>query len=114
MGRVRLRRCRSRGEHEDFAFVDRAGQRRRIAAVEYKSESRGAPAVFAGRKTADLDIESHRSDANLDVRFRFGKRGARREAASGNGKVNWRRRRDLVTRWQKHRVRIGSLSGLQG
>ena len=28
MGRVRLRRCRSGSEHEDFAFVDRAGERR--------------------------------------------------------------------------------------
>src|SRR5437773_3482751 len=28
VGRVRLRRCRSRKEHEDFAFVDCAGERR--------------------------------------------------------------------------------------
>ena len=28
MGRVRLRRCRSGSEQEDFAFVDRAGERR--------------------------------------------------------------------------------------
>ena len=51
-------RCGSGGEHEDFAFMDRAGERGRIAAVEPDAESRGAAALFARRQTADLDIES--------------------------------------------------------
>ena len=51
--------------------MDRAGERRRIAAVEPNAEPRRAAAVFAGWQTADLDVESDRSDANLDVRFRF-------------------------------------------
>ena len=44
------------------------GESRRL---ESNAESRGAAAVFAGRQTVDLDIESDRSDANLDVRFRL-------------------------------------------
>ena len=75
-----MRRRRSGGEHEDFAFVDCAGERRRIAAVESNAESRGAAALFAGRETVDLDVESDRSDANLDVRFRL------RKAAALDGK----------------------------
>src|SRR5881394_719178 len=39
MGRVRLRRRRSGSEHKDFAFVDRARERRRIAALESNAES---------------------------------------------------------------------------
>jgi hypothetical protein len=58
MGRVRLRRCGSGSEHEDFAFVDRAGGRRCIAAIESNDKSRGTTAVFTGRETLDLDFES--------------------------------------------------------
>src|SRR5205814_9126298 len=52
MGRLRLRRRRSGSEHQDFAFVDRASERSRGrgTAVKSNSESRGTPAVFAGRK----------------------------------------------------------------
>ena len=67
MGRVRLRRRRSGSEHKDFAFVDRAREWWRIAAVEPNAESRGAAALFARRQTAYLDVESDRSNANLDV-----------------------------------------------
>ena len=35
------------------------------------------------------------------------------QAASGDGDLNRRRRRDLVARWQEHRVRVSGLSGLQ-
>ena len=41
------------------------------------------------------------------------KRGAHRQAASGDGNLNRRGWRDLVARWQEHRVRVGGLSGLQ-
>src|SRR5512132_2072882 len=58
MGRIRLRRCRSGSEYEDFAFMDRAGERWRIAAVESNTESRGAPAVFARWQMLDMDFES--------------------------------------------------------
>ena len=60
VGRVRLRRCRSRSEHEDFAFVDRAGERSGSCrtAIESNAKSRGATAVFARWQTIDLDLES--------------------------------------------------------
>ncbi len=58
MGRVRLRGCRSRSEHEGFALVDCAGYWRRIAPIEPNAESRGAAALFAGRQMAHLDFES--------------------------------------------------------
>src|SRR5213076_2676309 len=47
-------------EHEDFAFVDRAGERSGSCRtpVEPNTKSRGAPAVFAGRETLDLDIQA--------------------------------------------------------
>jgi hypothetical protein len=45
-------------KHQDFAFVDRAGERRRIAAIEPNSESRGAAAIFTRREAVDLDLES--------------------------------------------------------
>ncbi len=41
------------------------------------------------------------------------RRRARRQAASGDGNLNRRRWRDLVTRRQEHRIRVGGLSGLQ-
>src|SRR5258707_14600870 len=47
------------------------------------------------------------------MRLRFERRRAHRQAASGDGNLNRRRRRDLVTRWQEHCVRVGGLSGLQ-
>src|SRR6266480_3151438 len=34
MGRIRLRRCRSRGEQENLAFVDRASARGRITPAQ--------------------------------------------------------------------------------
>src|SRR6478672_4247757 len=58
MGCFRLRRRRSGSEHEDFAFVGRAGERRRIAAIKSNTKSRGAPAIFARRQTIDLDLQS--------------------------------------------------------
>src|SRR4030095_832641 len=67
MGRVRLRRCRSRGEHQNFAFVDRAGEWWRIAPLEPDAKSRRTAAFFARWKAAHLDLESDRFDANLDV-----------------------------------------------
>src|SRR6516164_6527308 len=39
MGRVRLHRCRSRGKHEDLAFVDRAGERSRGCGTAVKSNA---------------------------------------------------------------------------
>ncbi len=36
--RVRLRRCRSGGEHENLASMDRAGERRRIAPAQPNSK----------------------------------------------------------------------------
>ena len=42
--------------------------------------------------------------------FDSGSGGARREAASGDEHLNWRRWRDLVTGRQEHRIRVGGLS----
>src|SRR5439155_10595041 len=38
MGGVRCGRCRSRGQHKDLAFMDRAGERWRITAPKPDSE----------------------------------------------------------------------------
>ena len=48
------------------------------------TESRGAAAVFSRRQAFDLDLESDRSDADLDVRFRSERRSVGRQAASGH------------------------------
>src|SRR5579884_1712216 len=58
MGRVRLRGCRSGRQHQNLAFVDRAGRRRRSAPVESDAEPRRASALFAGWQETDLDLES--------------------------------------------------------
>src|SRR5438874_12867870 len=59
MGRIRLRRCRSRGEYQDFASVDRAGERRGIAAFESNDKPRRTAALFARWKEIDLEGESN-------------------------------------------------------
>src|SRR5712675_2048066 len=55
MGCFRLRRRRSGSEHEDFAFVDRTGERSGCCRTATKSntKSRGTPAAFARRETLD-------------------------------------------------------------
>jgi hypothetical protein len=53
---------------EDIDLRERSGSCR--TAIKSNAKSRGATTVFTRRQTLDLDIESNRSDANLDVRFR--------------------------------------------
>ena len=48
------------------------------------TESRGAAAVFSRRQAFDLDLESDRSDADLDVRFRSRSGRAGWQAASSH------------------------------
>src|SRR5205814_9339631 len=69
MGGVRCGRCRSRGQHQDFASVDCARARRKLSSLKPNDESRRTAPLFTGWKEIDLDVESDRSDANLDVRF---------------------------------------------
>ena len=64
-------------------------------------------------KALDLDLESHRSHADLDVRFRPEWRFVSRQAASGHQHFNRSRWRHLVAGRKEHRVRVGGLSGLQ-
>ena len=95
-------------------LVDRAGQSAaNAAAIESNAESRGAAALFAGRQTADLDVESDRSDANLDVRFRSRKRGARWQAASGDDDLDRRGWRIWSPDGKNIVFVSGGLSGLQ-
>ena len=65
-------------------------------------------------KRLDLDLESDRSDTNLDVRFRPRKRAAGWRAASGHDISTGADGGDLVARRKEHRVRFGGLSRLQG
>src|ERR1043166_9944761 len=103
MGCLLRDRRLSRGEHEDFAFVDRPGERRRIAAFKRNAESRRAASVLARWKAINLDVESDRPDPNLDVRLRSRSGEAGWKSSSGNEHFDRRRRRDLV-RSEERRV----------